>query len=263
MFKVQLGDKAEDWKKHFIAAENKRRRQSEGLEKERSAIETEKAEVQRVANETLATVQPILDVVEAFEKDDFPAIDLFIEQASGMSFNDYCARRLRGNSKETPAERAAKLKAEKLERELAELKAGKAGPESVKGDAKAPKVSDKWLDSEVPGDHAVRDLAGWQQKVQEVYQDSYDPETEDYDLSIEDAADRVFNSWQKKRQPPPPEVAKAKPKAKPLKRRPRDEEDDEDEERTPSRDLDKLSEEPPDDPQERVRWALARAQRRR
>lgn len=262
VFKVQLGDKAEEWKKHFIAAENKRRRQSEGLEKERSAIETEKAEVQRVANETLATVQPVLDVIEAAEKDDFPAIDLFIETAFGMSFNDYCARRLRGNSKESAAERAAKLKAEKLEKELAELKAGKAEPEPKKGGDKAPKVSDKWLDSEVPSDHAVRDLAGWQEKVQEVYQDSYDPETEDYDLSIEDAADRVFSAWQKKRAPAA-EVVKAKPKAKPVKRRPRDEDEDEDEERTPALDLENLSETAPEDPQERMRWALARATRRR
>ena len=39
--------------------------------------------------------------------------------------------------------------------------------------------------------------------------------------------------------------------------------DDEDDDRTPGRDLDELSETPPDDAQERIRWALARAQKRR
>lgn len=257
-FKIELGDKAEGWKKHFIAAEGKRRRLNEGLDKREAEVQAEKAEVTRMVNDTLGAVQPVLDVIESAQKDDFPAIDLFIETAFGMSFNDYCARRLRGNSKETPAERAAKLKAEKLEKELAELKAGKAEPESVKGDAKAPKVSDKWLDSEVPSDHAVRDLAGWQDKVQEVYQDSYDADTEEYDLSIEDAADKVFRAWEKKRAPAAEPV---KAKAKALKRKPRDEDDDS--ERTPSRDLDELSETPPDDAQERIRWALARAQKRR
>lgn len=262
VFKVQLGDKAEEWKKHFIAAEGKRRRLNEGLDKRESELKAEREQIDKVVSETLGAVQPVLDVIEAAEKDDFPAIDLFIETAFGMSFNDYCARRLRGNSKESAAERAAKLKAEKLEKELAELKAGKAEPEPKKGGDKAPKVSDKWLDSEVPSDHAVRDLAGWQEKVQEVYQDSYDPETEEYDLSIEDAADRVFRAWEKKRAPAP-EVVKAKPKAKPVKRRPRDDDDDEDEERTPALDLENLSETAPEDPQERMRWALARATRRR
>lgn len=261
VFKVQLGENPDGWKKHFIAAEGKRRRLNEALDKRETELKAEREQVDKMVSDTLGSVQPLLDVIEAGSKDDFPAVDLFIEQAFGISFNDYCARRLRGASKESASERAAKLKAEKLERELAELKAGKGEPESKKGDAKAPAVSDRWLDSEVPSDHAVRDLAGWQQKVQEVYQDSFDPDTEEYDLSIEDAADRVFNAWQKKRAPAP-EAVKTKPKAKPVKRRPRDEDDDEPEERTPTRDLE-LSETPPDDPAERARWALARAMKRR
>lgn len=210
----------------------------------------------KTVNETLAAVQPILDVVEAESKNDFPAIDLFIETTFGMSFNDYCAKRLRGSSKESTAERAAKLKAEKLEKELAELKSGKA-KESEKPAEEKPAVSAKWVEKEVPADHDVRDLADWSKKVQEAYADSFDEETEEYGLSVEEAADRVLKSWLKKHKAEP-EATKPKPKVKP-KARPKPRDEDEDDERTPARDL----EQAPTDMQERVRWALERAATRR
>lgn len=259
-FKVQLGGDAEGWKKHFIAFENKRRRMNEGFEKREAAIEAERTEVKKLADDTLGAVQPILDVIEAESKGDFPAIDLFIEQAFGISFNEYCTRRLRGSSKETAAERAAKLKAEKLEKELAELKAGKAEP-AKKEERKAPKVSESWISSELSEDHGVRDLKDWAAQVEETYQDSYDEDTEEYALSIEDAADRVLTRFLKKRglaSDTPAKSSKPKPKRKPARVH-----DDEDEERTPSRDIDALSDTPPDDLNERTRWALARAARRR
>lgn len=262
-FKVQLGGDAEGWKKHFIAFENKRRRMNEGFEKREAAIEAEKGEVQKLADETLKSVQPLLDVIEAESKADFPAIDLFIEQAFGISFNDYCARRLRGSTKETTAERAAKLKAEKLEKELAELKAGKAEPVK-KEERKAPKVSDSWIASELSEDHGVRDLKDWSAQVEEVYQDSYDEDTEEYALSIEDAADRVLQRFLKKRglaSGTSEKPSKTKPRRKPA----RAQSDDEDGERTPSKDIDEewLNGPRPADLQEATRWALARAARRR
>lgn len=260
VFKTQLGPDPEGWKKHFIAAENKRRRMNDGIEKERAAVEAEKAEVQKVAKETLGAVQPILDVIEAESKSDFPAIDLFIEQTFGISFNEYCTRRLRGSSKETAAERAAKLKAEKLEKELAELKAGKSEPAKAKDEPRAPKVSESWIASELPEDHGVRDLKDWSAQVEAVYQDSYDDDTEEYGLTIEEAADKVLSKFLKKRglsTEAPQKASKPKPK------RARD--DDEDEERTPSKDVDDewLNGPRPADLQEATRWALARAARRR
>ncbi len=258
VFKTHLGPDPEGWKKHFIAAENKRRRMNEGIEKERAAVEAEKAEVQKVAKETLGAVQPILAVIEAESKSDFPAIDLFIEQTFGISFNEYCTRRLRGSSKETAAERAAKLKAEKLEKELAERKAGKTEPDKSKDEPKAPKVSESWIASELPEDHGARDLKDWQSQVVAAYQDSYDEDTEEYGLTIEDAADKVLAAFLKKRGLSAESQKKQVipgPKRKPVKVH-----DDEDEERTPARDLD---DKPPADLTERVRWALARAERRR
>ena len=258
-FKVQLGGDADAWKKHFIALENKRRRMSDGFEQRETAIKTEKEQVEKVANETLGAVQPILDVIEAESKSDFPAIDLFIETTFGMSFNEYCTRRLRGSTKETTAERAAKLKAEKLEKELAELKAGKAEP--VKEKTKAPKVSESWIASELPEDHGVRDLKDWSTQVEEAYQNSYDEDTEEYGLTIEDAADKVLASFLKKRglsTESPQKTGKPKPKRKVTK-------DDDEEERTPSKDIDEdwLNGPAPSDFQERNRWALARAARKR
>jgi hypothetical protein len=259
VFKIPLGGDAEGWKKHFISAENKRRRMNEGLERERAAIDADKEAVSKMAKEALGSVQPILDVIEAESKGDFPAIDAFIESTFGISFNDYCAKRLRGGSKETAAERAAKLKAEKLEKELAELKAGKGEEPKAKAEKGAPKVSEKWVNSEVPEEHGVRDLRDWQTQVEAVYQDSYDDDTEEYGLSIEDAADRVLKAFLKKRGLSSEESAKP-PKAKPKKKRPPVDEE-EDEERTPARDLD--DDKAPDDLTERVRWALRRAEKRR
>lgn len=258
-FKVQLGGDADAWKKHFIALENKRRRMSDGFEQREATIKAEKEQVEKVASETLGAVQPILDVIEAESKSDFPAIDLFIETTFGMSFNDYCARRLRGSSKETTAERAAKLKAEKLEKELAELKAGKAEP--VKEKTKAPKVSESWIASELPEDHGVRDLKDWSAQVEEAYQNSYDEDTEEYGLTIEDAADKVLASFLKKRglsTESPQKTGKPKTKRKAAR-------DDDEEERTPSKDIDEdwLNGPAPSDFQERNRWALARAARKR
>lgn len=260
VFKTQLGENPEGWKKHFIAAENKRRRQSEQLEKAQKALEEEKAGVQKLANDTLSEVQPVLDVIEAAQKGDFPAIDLFVEQTFGISFDDYCRQRLRGSSKETAAERAAKLKAEKLEKELAELKGGKPQDFKAKDEKKGPKVSESWIDSELDAEHGVRDLKDWAAQVEEVYQDSYDDETEEYGLTIEDAADRVLKRFKKKHGLAAEDAPKAavKKKAKPKKR---DADEDEPEERTPAKDLD--DETPPTDLQERTRWALARAAKRR
>lgn len=261
-FKVQLGGDADAWKKHFIALENKRRRMSDGFEQREATIKAEKEEVNKVAEQTLGAVQPILDVIEAESKSDFPAIDLFIETTFGMSFNDYCTRRLRGSTKETTAERAAKLKAEKLEKELAELKASKAEP--VKEKTKAPKVSESWIASELPEDHGVRDLKDWSAQVESLYQDSYDEDTEEYGLTIEDAADKVLSRFLKKRGLAA-ETAGKPSKPKPKRKVSKAHTDDDEDERTPSKDIDEdwLNGPPPSDFQERNRWALARAERKR
>jgi hypothetical protein len=261
-FKVQLGGDADAWKKHFIALENKRRRMSDGFEQRETAIKAEKEEVTKVAEQTLGAVQPILDVIEAESKGDFPAIDLFIETTFGMSFNDYCTRRLRGSTKETTAERAAKLKAEKLEKELAELKASKAEP--VKEKTRAPKVSESWIASELPEDHGVRDLKDWSSQVESLYQDSYDEDTEEYGLTIEDAADKVLSRFLKKRGLSTEPAAKSS-KPKPKRKVSRVHDDDDEDERTPSKDIDEewLNGPRPADLQEATRWALARAARRR
>lgn len=256
VFKTQLGGNSEQWKKHFIAAENKRRRQSEQDEGVQSAIAKDKAEVERLAKEAREPLEPILDLIEAEQKEDFPAIDRFIETAFGTTFDDYCRRRLRGLGKETVTERALKQKVAALE-----AKIGKdTAPVEVREEA--PKVSEKWLEKEIPGDHGVRDLADWKKKVTAAYEKSQDADTGDYDLSIEEAAQSVLDEFLSKRAPKESKDPPRRRATPPPRRTKAWTDDDEDGgERTPSKDLDDAA--PTNlDYAARTRIALANAAKR-
>jgi hypothetical protein len=258
VFKTQLGDKPDAWKSQFIAFENKRRRQSEADEKERAEIEAGKAEVERLAKEAR---EPVEDIIEAESKEEFPAIDKFIETTFKVNFDEYCRRRLRGINKETPTERAQKQKIAALEAKLAE-KGKTEEPEPAK--ESAPRVSQKWVEREIGADHGVRELSDWQKKVADAYEASRDEETGDYDITIEDAAEQVLSEFLKKRTGAPP-AATPRGRQRPAERRPQREparqqgkawsDDDEDAERTPASDINT-------DFSARLRNALDRAGRR-
>jgi hypothetical protein len=281
VFKTQLGASAEGWKQHFISAENGRRRHAEQVDKDRAALDAQRAELDRLADEARRPINDVIDVIEAEQKEDFPAIDRFIETTFKVSFNDYCARRLRGLSKETNTERAQKQKIAQLERDLAAAKGSASGGDTGKGKDGAskgpPQVSQKWLESEIAEDHGVRELGGWQDKVRAAYAASYDEETDEYGLSIEDAAQQVFDAFLEKRTARPPAQGKGgkgqerrqqrrEERREPAHRgRPRQgrtwTDDDEDAERTPAAELD--DDQPPEDFAARTQWALDRAGRRR
>lgn len=259
VFKVPLGANAEAWKKHFIAAENKRRRQSEQDEGVQAAIAKDRSEVERLAKEAREPIEPILDLIEAEQKEDFPAIDRFIETAFGTTFDDYCRRRLRGLGKETVTERALKQKVAALEAKIGK----EAAPVETKEEA--PKVSEKWLEKEIPGDHGVRDLADWKKKVTAAYEKGKDEDTGDYDLSIEEAAQSVLDAFLEKRKPAKetkdPPRRRAAPPSAPTRRGKAWSDDDEDDDRTPAKDIDDAV--PADlDYAARTRRALARAAER-
>ncbi len=266
VFKTQLGGNADAWKKHFIASENKRRRQSAADESERAAIAAERAEVERIAKEASEPIEPILALIEAEQKEDYPAVDRFIKETFGVEFDEYCRRRLRGMGKETVTERALKQKVAALEKKLEG-----AAPEPAKEAPKTPAVSERWIEKEVPSDHGVRDLADWKAKVTAVYEKSKDEETGDYDLSIEEAAEKVFSDFLAKRTGRPP----ANDRERPARRSPQRTEapaarrtktwTDDDEDKTPAADLDEEEEQKPKevfDYAARTRIALARAAKR-
>ena len=258
-FKVQLGGDAMKWKNHFIAAENKRRRQSEQDESERTAIAADRAAVEKLAKEAVEPVQPILDLLEAEQKEDFPAIDRFIKEAFNIEFDEYCRRRLRGMGKETVTERALKQKVQALEAKLNRTEP--AAPTTER--AEAPRVSDKWIEREIPKDHGARDLSDWKAKVTAAYEASKDPDSDDYSMSIEEAADKVLADFLDKRKAPAPKNGRPRTETRTETRRPAKvwTDDDEDGQRTPTRDV----EEPAPamlDYAARTRYALDRAAKR-
>lgn len=255
-FKTELGANADGWKKHFVAFENKRRRQSEADEKQLAEIEAGKAEVERLAKEAREPVEDIIGLIEAEQKEEYPAIDKFIETTFKVNFDEYCRRRLRGINKDTPTERAQKQKIAQLEAKLAE-KGKTEEPEPAK--ESTPRVSQKWVEREIGADHGVRDLADWQKKVADAYEVSRDEETDDYAITIEDAAEQVLAEFLKKRTSPPP-AAPARgrqrtPERRPQRREPEKVWTDEDEDRTPAGDANA-------DWSTRLRGALERAGRR-
>jgi hypothetical protein len=245
VFKTQLGGNAEEWKKHFVAFENKRRRAAEADEARAAELANEKAQVEKLAKEATEPLQPILDIIEAEQREDYPAIDRFIEATFGISYQEYSTRRLRGLNKKTPSERKLEEELAKAKEELAKAKAPTA-PEPAKTELKGPKVSAKWLDAEVPQDHDVRELRDWAKQVEEAYQESFDGE--DYGLTVEDAADQVFQAFLAKRAPKT-ETPAPKPRRKAVKR-----EEHEEEERTPDADI--------GDWNSRLKSALERAAKR-
>lgn len=259
-FKVQLGGDAEQWKKHYISTENKRRRQNEQDEAERATIAADKAAVEKLAKEAVEPIQPILDVLEAEQKEDFPAIDRFVKEAFGIEFDEYCRRRLRGMGKETVTERALKQKVQALEAKL--NKTEPAAPTTERPEA--PRVSDKWIEREIPKDHGARDLSDWKAKVTATYEASKDPDSDDYSMSIEEAADKVLEEFLDKRTARTTKEPKngRRPAAR-EERRPAKvwTDDDEDTERTPARDVEERL---PDvlDYAATTRRALARAAQR-
>lgn len=264
VFKVQLGDRPEEWKKSFISLENRRRRDSEQNEAELSTIQTQRAEVERLAKEAREPIEDVISLIEAETKEEYPAIDRFIETTFKMPFDEYCRRRLRGMGKETVTERALKQKITALEKKL-EKEAPAAAPEE-----RAPAVSAKWVEREIGAEHGVRDLGDWQKRVIEVYEASKDDDSGDYDMSIEDAADKVLGDFLKKRttpgSPPPRErERRTQQRREPARqeRRPAKvwTDDDEDGERTPAGDLDDAAPDPLD-AAARQRWAMNRAARR-
>jgi hypothetical protein len=232
-FKTELKGDADAWKKHFIAFENKRRRAAEADEQREAALVTERETVEKMAKEATEPLQPILDVIEAEQKEDYPAVDRFIEATFGISFQEYATRRLRGLNKKTPTERQLEADLAKAKEELAKAKAP-ATPEPAKTESKAPKVSGKWLDSSVPGDHGVRDLKDWDKQVETVYQESFDGE--DYEMTVEEAADQVLKAFMAKRAP----KTEAAPPRRTAQRRPPKREEDDDE-RTPAGDVEDTS----------------------
>jgi hypothetical protein len=263
VFKTQLGGNAESWKKHFIAAENKRRRQSEQDEATQSAIAAEKAEVERLAKEAREPIEPILSLLEAEQKEDFPAIDRFIKEAFNVDFDEYCRRRLRGLGKETVTERALKQKVAALEAKLE----GGSKTEAPKEKEASPAVSERWVEKEIPADHGVRDLEGWKKKVTAVYEKSKDPETDEYEMSIEEAAQSVLDDFLAKRtqRPPANDRSSRRPPQRTEARSERRTKTwtDDDEDKTPARDLEEDQAKPDVlDYAATTRRALARAAQR-
>lgn len=260
VFKVQLGSNTEQWKKHFIAAENKRRRQNEADESERASIAKDRADVERIAKEASEPIEGIINLIEAEQKEDYPAIDRFIETTFKTSFDDYCRRRLRGMGKETVTERAQKQKIQALEQKLAEA----AKPAETEAPEAKPAVIEKWLEREIGADHGVRDLADWKTKVAAAYEKSKDEDSGDYDLSIEEAAQQVLDAFLDKRAGKAPgKPASGRRAAPPPPPRRGKSWSDDDEDRTPARDADESESAPPNlDYAAVTRRALERAKQR-
>jgi hypothetical protein len=234
-FKIGNAKDAEAWKSNFVALENKRKRHHDAHEQELSAIQTERAATEALKTETLALVQPHIDATEAAHNEDWKAFQEQFQRAYGRSFQDVSKAILRsaatGAGAVTPAQLA---KISEQDRRIRELEAqvadkGKAPAAKTEPAAPAPKVSGKFIEREIDEDHGVRDLSDWASKVQTKYEDSYDEETEDFAMTVEDAANAVLDEFLNKRKPAP--VAGKSPQRRPARRA-------EPVERTPSAEID-------------------------
>lgn len=261
-FKTQLGGNAEAWKSQFVALEQKRRRHHEAFEQEQSTLTESKAEIERLRDEALAEVQPHIDAAEALSNESIEDFEKAFAAAFGKSFDDVARWRLRARSTSGGVQPVHLAKITEQDRKIAELEAklaekGKPAP-AKSTEVKAPKVSASFIEREIAEDHGVRDLADWQAKVEEAYQDSYDEESEDFGVTVEQAADEVFEAFLAKRakaRTPEPERRTRTASRRPVARREPEPEPDDDDDEPPARGA-------PADWNARVANALRKAEKR-
>jgi hypothetical protein len=247
----------------FVKLQNKERKRHEEEARTKKEIAESRSLLQSEAKKILDEVQPVMDLTDAMracvgdvkagKSGDFDAGDQLFEQVFGLPFDDYARARARRGLSVTPEARALRLENERLRKQL-ETKEAKAEFdmvfENVPKPPKAPPKDTAWIASELGDDHPVREVGGWQEKIQAILDENVD-EHGDYTVTAEDAADQVLEGVRAKL------LGNQAPAAKPtVARAPR---------RTtvtnPPPAPEPAEEQPPKNFAERVVWATQRAMR--
>lgn len=216
---------------------------------------------------------------------DFDAGDAAFQELTGLELDTYMRLRARKRMGGGGPE-AARLRVQlaKERRELQVLKAKEAPaskeeakpeaedvPEPPKGKQRAPQHD--WS-GEIDAKHKIRQLDGWQLKLDDEMRKFFDPDTRDYDEDPEKAADRVLKreieamaeEFEEEAPPPKPRkpAAGAKPPPAPPPRKPKASADGVPSaaELTPSMDPDESNHPVVQKWEKRKNWALDRAMRR-
>lgn len=235
----------------------------ERLEKAKAGLQesakAEAANLNKLRDDAMSEVQPAIDIMEALSKDDFAGLDQAFSRA-GKNFDDWAKGRLRRG--------VAQVQKEAENREIARLKAenealrkGEPPPDEKKEEK--PKTGEKprvttslaVVDAEVDEDHAVREVAGWDKKIQTYLAEHYDEDLDEDTKTIDEAADHVLAQARKKllgddEEKPKPRRKASKVSGERLPPRPEDKDVDED---GPE----------PTDPVQAMAWRSKRARKKR
>jgi hypothetical protein len=211
---------ADDW----VGLQNKRRKVRGQIQEERAAQERANAEAlaaikaeREAMDAATGKLSPIADLwmaVAQVIKDnpgndnppiDFGAADAAFEENAGIPLDTYLRLRARRTLGGSPAEARLRVQNAKLQRDLeaAKPKAAEAPKDSKKegsadDSAAAPAVPSKerkpqhdWS-GEIDSRHKLRQIEGWQLKLDDEMRRFYDPDTGDYSEDPEEAAARVL-----------------------------------------------------------------------
>jgi hypothetical protein len=195
----------------WVSFQNKTRKTKLGMQKEReqtlSEARAERAEAAKLheqVNQAAGALTPIADLWEAVRANpgqpDFDAADAAFQETAGMPIDDYMRLRARRG---VVSPEMAKLRAEnaRLKREQAPKTNGAAAPSTEtsappavsepKAAAPAELPEHDWS-SELPKAHKLRQLDGWQAKLDAEMRKYYDPDLDEYSADPEKIADRVL-----------------------------------------------------------------------
>lgn len=286
-----------DQNQTWIQLKNKQRKNRQQLHEEHTA---KMADVQKLADQAAAdkaemlgaaeklgpigdlwsaVAEPVKENPEA-PKIDFDAGDAAFQENTGISVDDYMRLRARARMGGGGPE-AARLRVElaKERRKAALAPAAKppakevAKPEAEEpaapaaGKQRAPQHD--WS-GEIDGKHKIRQLDGWQLKLDDEMRKFYDADSRDYDEDPEKAADRVLKreieamaaEFEDEAPPPPRKVGKQPPPAPPKpKRKPESGAIPSAAELTPNQDADDRNHPVIQKFEKRQKWALDRAMR--
>lgn len=283
----QIFELPEDPTGAFVALQNKRRKLRAELKTEREKMIAEaKAEreaasaAQQAVEKAAKNLQPMADLWDACRKNpehpDFEAGDAAFAELAGMTFDHYSRLRARRG---LAAPGDAKLRAEnaRLKRELEagkpkaeEAPAAAKAPEAKEEPKTAPKAKEAPTESfadDLPDDHKLRAIAGWEDKLSKAMTKYYDADLEEYSQEVEVVADKLLKkelaalteSEDDDEPAPKRPVVKKKPKRAPANAKQVDPNEPEDEDAPAGW---KDSRGAPARWQDRVAWATKRAQER-
>lgn len=182
-------------KNEFISLAKKRQKleqRAEEAEAVEARIQALGQEQQKAIDEAIGKAQPGIDILSAIEKNDFVALDLAFQRA-GVTYDEWTKKRLRfGATKVTQSAEQAYIKElEAKAKAKAEGKEETKPSEETKADTTEPTYTTKVIAAQVDEDHAVRTVANWEKRIQDIT-------TADEDTSIEEAAEQVLAEARKK-----------------------------------------------------------------